>query len=234
MMDGSFRKVEKLQKQSGRVKDVSERVQNILKGERDQQEVVVHIGTNNIGREKGKVLRREYRISVSTMLTGKSRSPGIPDTPTRLVFSALGATSLKVSWQKPQCDRKVMGYRVTYQPLLGGETKIIDISDPDENSMIINDLIPNCSYMFKVKAMSEKGWGPEREGVITIESNVDPLSPLSPVPGSPFTLSTPSAPGPLVFTAINSELLKLSWEKPRKPNGDIMGYLVTCEPLDGQ
>ncbi|XP_078082165.1 integrin beta-4-like [Mustelus asterias] len=52
--------------------------------------------------------------------------------------------------------------------------------------------------------------------------------------GSPFTLSTPSAPGPLVFTAINSELLKLSWEKPRKPNGDIMGYLVTCEPLDGQ
>ncbi|XP_048411426.1 integrin beta-4 isoform X2 [Stegostoma tigrinum] len=168
------------------------------------------------------------------MVLHESRSPGIPDTPTRLVFSALGATSLKVSWQKPQCDRKVMGYRVTYQPLLGGETKIIDISDPDENSMIINDLIPNCSYMFKVKAMSEKGWGPDREGVITIESNVDPLSPLSPVPGSPFTLSTPSAPGPLVFTAINSELLKLSWEKPRKPNGDIMGYLVTCEPLDGQ
>ncbi|XP_060700363.1 integrin beta-4 isoform X2 [Hemiscyllium ocellatum] len=170
----------------------------------------------------------------TTMMLGQeSRSPGIPDTPTRLVFSALGATSLKVSWQKPQCDREIRGYRVTYQPLLGGETKIIDISNPEENSIIINDLLPNYSYMFKVMALSDKGWGPEREGVITIESKVDPLSPLSPVPGSPFTLSTPSAPGPLVFTAINSELLKLSWEKPRKPNGDIMGYLVTCEPLDG-
>ncbi|XP_067860554.1 LOW QUALITY PROTEIN: integrin beta-4 [Heptranchias perlo] len=168
------------------------------------------------------------------MVLHDNRSPGIPDTPTRLVFSALGATSLKVSWQKPQCDQEVLCYRVTYQPLLGGEMKVIDISDPNDNSLIINDLLPNYSYMFKVNAMSEKGWGPEREGVITIESKVDPLSPLSPVPGSPFTLSTPSAPGPLVFTAINSELLKLSWEKPRKPNGDIMGYLVTCEPLDGQ
>ncbi|XP_078426971.1 integrin beta-4 isoform X2 [Cetorhinus maximus] len=168
------------------------------------------------------------------MVLHENRSPGIPETPTRLVFSALGATSLKVSWQKPQCDREVMGYRVTYQPLLGDEMKTIDISDANENSLIINDLLPNYSYIFKVKAMSDKGWGPEREGVITIESKVDPLSPLSPVPGSPFTLSTPSAPGPLVFTAINSELLKLSWEKPRKPNGDIMGYLVTCEPLDGQ
>uniref|UniRef100_UPI00398E4990 integrin beta-4 isoform X2 n=1 Tax=Pristiophorus japonicus TaxID=55135 RepID=UPI00398E4990 len=167
------------------------------------------------------------------MVLHESRSPGIPDTPTRLVFSALGATSLKVSWQKPLCEREVLGYRVTYQPLLGDEMQTIDISDPNENSLIINDLLPNYSYMFKVKAMSEQGWGPEREGVITIESKVDPLSPLSPVPGSPFTLSTPSAPGPLVFTAINSELLKLSWEKPRKPNGDIMGYLVTCEPLDG-
>ncbi|GCB77988.1 hypothetical protein scyTo_0017687, partial [Scyliorhinus torazame] len=172
--------------------------------------------------------------NLEMVLHAESRSPGIPDTPTRLVFSALGATSLKVSWQKPQCDREVLGYRVTYQPLLGGEVQTIDITDPNENSLIINDLLPNQSYMFKVKALSDKGWSPEREGVITIESKVDPMSPLSPVPGSPFTLSTPSAPGPLVFTAINSELLKLNWEKPRKPNGDIMGYLVTCEPLDGQ
>ncbi|XP_059804919.1 integrin beta-4 isoform X2 [Hypanus sabinus] len=168
------------------------------------------------------------------MVLHESRSPGVPSTPTRLVFSALGATSLKVSWQKPQCEQEILAYRVTYQPLAGGEMKTVEISDPNQNSLIINDLLPNHSYMFKVKALSEKGWGPDREGVITIESKVDPMSPLSPVPGSPFTLSTPSAPGPLVFTAVNSELLKLSWEKPRKPNGDILGYLVTCEPLDGK
>ncbi|XP_032900295.1 integrin beta-4 isoform X1 [Amblyraja radiata] len=168
------------------------------------------------------------------MALHENRSPGVPNTPTRLVFSALGATSLKVSWQNPPCEREVLAYRVTYQSLAGGEMQTVDIPDPNENSLIINDLLPNYSYMFKVKALSDKGWGPDREGVITIESKVDPMSPLSPIPGSPFTLSTPSAPGPLVFTAINSELLKLSWEKPRKPNGDIMGYVVTCEPLGGQ
>lgn len=51
--------------------------------------------------------------------------------------------------------------------------------------------------------------------------------------GSPFTLSTPSAPGPLVFTALSPDSLQLSWEKPRKPNGEIMGYVVTCEQLHG-
>lgn len=52
-------------------------------------------------------------------------------------------------------------------------------------------------------------------------------------PGSPFTLSTPSAPGPLVFTALSPDSLQLSWEKPRKPNGDILGYKVTCEQVHG-
>uniref|UniRef100_A0A674NUV0 Integrin beta n=1 Tax=Takifugu rubripes TaxID=31033 RepID=A0A674NUV0_TAKRU len=152
-------------------------------------------------------------------------SPGVPDTPSRLVFSALGPTALKVSWQEPHCERDILGYCIIYQLLNGGELS--------ENSVIIQDLLPNHSYLFKVKAQSQEGWGPEREGVITIESAVDPRSPLSPMPGSPFTLSTPSAPGPLVFTALSPDSLQLSWEKPRKPNGDILGYVVTCEQLHG-
>lgn len=140
--------------------------------------------------------------------------------------------------------------------------KRINVTNPAENSVIIQDLLPNHSYLFKVKAQSQEGWGPEREGVITIESAVDPRSPLSPMPGtdsaeffrcslggaksvilscrvtfitegSPFTLSTPSAPGPLVFTALSPDSLQLSWEKPRKPNGDVLGYVVTCEQLHG-
>ncbi|XP_031699889.1 integrin beta-4 isoform X1 [Anarrhichthys ocellatus] len=158
-------------------------------------------------------------------------SPGVPDTPSRLVFSALGPTALKVSWQEPRCDKDIMGYCVLYQLLSGGEGKRINVTNPAENSVIIQDLLPNHSYLFKVKAQSQEGWGPEREGVITIESAVDPKSPLSPMPGSPFTLSTPSAPGPLVFTALSPDSLQLSWEKPRKPNGDILGYVVTCEQL---
>uniref|UniRef100_A0A3B5AB67 Integrin beta n=1 Tax=Stegastes partitus TaxID=144197 RepID=A0A3B5AB67_9TELE len=160
-------------------------------------------------------------------------SPGVPDTPSRLVFSALGPTALKVSWQEPHCEKDILGYRVLYQQLNGGEMKSVNVTNPAENSVIIQDLLPNHSYLFKVKAQSQEGWGPEREGVITIESAVDPKSPLSPMPGSPFTLSTPSAPGPLVFTALSPDSLQLSWEKPRKPNGDILGYVVTCEQLHG-
>ncbi|KAJ8399733.1 hypothetical protein AAFF_G00408380 [Aldrovandia affinis] len=160
-------------------------------------------------------------------------TPGVPDTPTRLVFSALGPTALKVSWQEPHCERDVLGYCVLYQLLNGGEMQRIEVPSSAENAVVIKDLLPNHSYIFKVKAQSQEGWGPEREGVITIESAVDPNSPLSPMPGSPFTLSTPSAPGPLVFTALSPEALQLSWDKPRKPNGDILGYMVTCEQLHG-
>ncbi|XP_055085750.1 integrin beta-4 isoform X2 [Periophthalmus magnuspinnatus] len=162
-----------------------------------------------------------------------ARSPGVPETPSRLVFSALGPTALKVSWQEPHCEKDILGYCVLYQLLSGGDVKRVNVTNPAENSVIIQDLLPNHSYLFKVKAQSQEGWGPEREGVITIESAVDPRSPLSPVPGSPFTLSTPSAPGPLIFTALSPDSLQLSWDKPRKPNGDILGYVVTCEQLHG-
>lgn len=64
-----------------------------------------------------------------------------------------------------------------------GEVKRIEVNNPAQNSVVVQDLLPNHSYIFKVKAQSREGWGPEREGVITIESAVDPKSPLSPMPG---------------------------------------------------
>ncbi|XP_028422979.1 integrin beta-4 [Perca flavescens] len=175
----------------------------------------------------------EALYNLDRVLLDARLSPGVPDTPSRLVFSALGPTALKVSWQEPHCEKDILGYCVLYQLLSGGEMKRINVTNPAENSVIIQDLLPNHSYLFKVKGQSQEGWGPEREGVITIESAVDPKSPLSPMPGSPFTLSTPSAPGPLVFTALSPDSLQLSWEKPRKPNGDILGYVVSCEQLHG-
>lgn len=67
--------------------------------------------------------------------------------------------------------------------------KRMDIANPAQNSVVVQDLLPNQSYLFKVKAESQEGWGPEREGVITIESAVDPKSPLSPVPGKKGSLA---------------------------------------------
>jgi len=44
-----------------RVRDVSDRVFTVLKGEGDQTEVVVHIGTNDVGRKSGEDVKRDFR-----------------------------------------------------------------------------------------------------------------------------------------------------------------------------
>ncbi|XP_055264556.1 integrin beta-4 isoform X3 [Moschus berezovskii] len=178
-------------------------------------------------------LPRDYSTLTSLSSQSSRLAAGVPNTPTRLVFSALGPTSLKVSWQEPQCERALQGYSVEYQLLNGGELYRLNIPNPSQTSVVVEDLLPNHSYVFRVRAQSQEGWGPEREGVITIESQVHPQSPLCPLPGSTFTLSTPSAPGPLVFTALSPDSLQLSWERPRRPDGDILGYLVTCEMAHG-
>ncbi|XP_032473622.1 integrin beta-4 isoform X3 [Phocoena sinus] len=178
-------------------------------------------------------LPRDYSTLTSLSSQSSRLAPSVPNTPTRLVFSALGPTSLKVSWQEPQCERTLQGYSVEYQLLNGGELHQLNIPNPSQTSVVLEDLLPNHSYVFRVRAQSQEGWGPEREGVITIESQVHPQSPLCPLPGSAFTLSTPNAPGPLVFTALSPDSLQLSWERPRRPDGDILGYLVTCEMAHG-
>uniref|UniRef100_A0A2K5NBJ6 Integrin beta n=1 Tax=Cercocebus atys TaxID=9531 RepID=A0A2K5NBJ6_CERAT len=178
-------------------------------------------------------LPRDYSTLTSVSSHDSRLTAGVPDTPTRLVFSALGPTSLRVSWQEPRCERPLQGYSVEYQLLNGGELHRLNIPNPAQTSVVVEDLLPNHSYVFRVRAQSQEGWGREREGVITIESQVHPQSPLCPLPGSAFTLSTPSAPGPLVFTALSPDSLQLSWERPRRPNGDIVGYLVTCEMAQG-
>uniref|UniRef100_A0A1D5Q7P8 Integrin beta n=1 Tax=Macaca mulatta TaxID=9544 RepID=A0A1D5Q7P8_MACMU len=199
------------------------------------------LGSRSRAQMKGFPPSRGPRDSI--ILAGRPAAPswgpdsrltaGVPDTPTRLVFSALGPTSLRVSWQEPRCERPLQGYSVEYQLLNGGELHRLNIPNPAQTSVVVEDLLPNHSYVFRVRAQSQEGWGREREGVITIESQVHPQSPLCPLPGSAFTLSTPSAPGPLVFTALSPDSLQLSWERPRRPNGDIVGYLVTCEMAQG-
>lgn len=64
-----------------------------------------------------------------------------------------------------------------------GDLHQLNIPNPSQTSVVLEDLLPNHSYVFRVRAQSQEGWGPEREGVITIESQVHPQSPLCPLPG---------------------------------------------------
>lgn len=78
-----------------------------------------------------------------------------------------------------------------------GEVHRFNIPNPSQTSMVVEDLLPNHSYVFRVRAQSQEGWGPEREGVITIESQVHPQSPLCPLPGElppPAPMAVPQTP----------------------------------------
>lgn len=68
---------------------------------------------------------------------------GLPNTPTRLVFSALGPTSLKVSWQEPQCEQVLQGYSVEYQLLNGGEAWLLVAIYPSP----LNTNTPNPAFL---------------------------------------------------------------------------------------
>lgn len=70
--------------------------------------------------------QRPWTQTDHSLLSSDSRlAPSLPNTPTRLVFSALGPTSLKVSWQEPQCEQVLQGYSVEYQLLNGGEAQLL-------------------------------------------------------------------------------------------------------------
>lgn len=77
-----------------------------------------------------------------------------------------------------------------------GELYRLNIPNPGQTSVVVEDLLPNHSYVFRVRAQSQEGWGREREGVITIESQVHPQSPLCPLPGELSAHCCPAAPYP--------------------------------------
>ena len=83
-----------------------------------------------------------------------------------------------------------------------GELHQLSIPSPSQTSVVVEDLLPNHSYAFRVRARSQGGWGPEREGVITIESQVHPQSPLCPLPGElpPHPTPPPQLPPPPPLT----------------------------------
>uniref|UniRef100_A0A8C8YFP4 Integrin beta n=1 Tax=Prolemur simus TaxID=1328070 RepID=A0A8C8YFP4_PROSS len=145
------------------------------------------LGPRSRAQMKGSPHSRGTRDSI--ILVGQPAAPswgpdsrltsGVPDTPTRLVFSALGPTSLKVSWQEPQCERALQGYSVEYQLLSGNP----------ESRLTVPGLSENVPYKFKVQARTTEGFGPEREGIITIESQDGGRHPLlwAATPGSSST-----------------------------------------------
>lgn len=56
-------------------------------------------------------------------------------------------------------------------PFVPGDLRSFDVSaDSSDTSLTVTNLTENVPYKFKVQAQTTQGFGPEREGIITIES----------------------------------------------------------------
>lgn len=142
------------------------------------------------------------------------------------MFTALSPDSLQLSWERPRRpDGDILGYLVTCEmahgggaahPGLGGgggcgqgateaerhlpcpepaTTFLVD-GDSPESRLTVPGLSENVPYKFKVQAKTTQGFGPEREGIITIESQ-DGGRLLCPFSSPAPSLATPS-PGTIL------------------------------------
>ncbi|KAF4012887.1 hypothetical protein G4228_003997 [Cervus hanglu yarkandensis] len=126
-----------------------------------------------------------HRMTVSTAAHGTHLSPQLPH---RMLSTSSTLTRDYHSLTRTEHSHSATLPR-DYSTLtsLSSQSELyrLNIPNPSQTSVVVEDLLPNHSYVFRVRAQSQQGWGPEREGVITIESQVHPQSPLCPLPG-PF------------------------------------------------
>jgi len=94
-----------------RVKDVSERAWDILKGEGEQPEVVVHIGTNDVGRKSEEVLQGEFRELGSKLKKRTSRVVISGLLPVPRASEVRNRKIVKINtWLKSWCRREGFRY----------------------------------------------------------------------------------------------------------------------------
>ena len=137
--------------------------------------------------------------------TSPSLDTAAPSTPTGLAASAVGITSLTLSWSPATDNVAVTGYRVYRDGALAASTA--------GTSVLVNLLAPGTSYSFAVSAVDAAG-------------NVSALSAPLPVTTAPAPDSVaPSTPAGLAASTVTASSLTLSWS-PATDNVAVTGYRV--------
>merc|ERR1719242_733643 len=134
--------------------------------------------------------------------------------PRSVKAEAVSPTELRISWSPPEADSQngdLLGYKIFYrsEARLENEIEVVTASHTS-HSLIFLDMYRN--YTISIIAFNPAGEGPESESV-----NVRTLQGI------------PGPPANLKFSDITMTSLKVSWEQPEKPNGEILGYIVSYE-----
>merc|ERR1719242_1531006 len=137
--------------------------------------------------------------------------------PRSVKAEAVSPTELRISWSPPEADSQngdLLGYKIFYrsEARLENEIEVVTASHTS-HSLIFLDMYRN--YTISMSAFNPAGEGPESERVTART--------LQGIPGPPSNLS---------FSEITMNSLKVSWDSPEKPNGEILGYIVAYETAE--
>ena len=111
----------------------------------------------------------------------------------------------------------LLGYKIFYYSIPSNsrnpeEIEVVSASHTTHN-LIFLDMYTN--YSISILAFNPAGEGP-RSNPINVKT-------LQGIPGPPANLQ---------FSEITMNTLKVSWEPPGKPNGEILGYIVAYETAE--
>ncbi|XP_034031401.1 titin-like, partial [Thalassophryne amazonica] len=144
--------------------------------------------------------------------------PGPPDGPFNV--KVVSAEKCHLHWNPPLNDG---GASVSHYIIEKRETKRVSwtVVEPhtETTSYKVTKLVPEKEYIFRVTAVNRFGVGESLES--------DPF-----IAQNPFT--TPSMPSTPVATAVTSDSVILSWERPENDGGsEIDGYILERHDKDG-
>ena len=87
--------------------------------------------------------------------------------PENIIFSAVKATVMTVSWDEVPCSGQngpIMGYLLYYTNIIFSDT--INITGGENRSYTLTELIPQTNYIVRVSAYNDVGTGPTSDNRI--------------------------------------------------------------------
>ena len=136
--------------------------------------------------------------------------------PQSLKAEAISPSEVRISWKPPKTDQQngdLLGYKIFYNSIqLAGRQDEVEVVSATHTSHSLIFLEMYTNYTISILAFNPAGEGPRTENV-----NIRTLQ------------GVPGVPANLTFSEITMNTLKVSWSKPMKPNGEILGYVVSYE-----
>jgi len=129
-------------------------------------------------------------------------------------------TEVRLSWRPPKADQQngdLLGYKIFYNTLPANKKNVEEIevvsASVTSHSLIFLEMYTN--YSVSILPFNPAGDGPRSQPIV--------VQTLQGIPGPPSNLK---------FSEITMNTLKVSWDLPLKPNGEIIGYIVAYETAE--